>query len=207
MSVFKKSNLHIGIVAILTLSILFFAKEPNVYVVIIGACLAAIGEWFRLWGAGHLTKNVALTTSGPYAYIKHPLYVGTFLIMLGFLLAATIRSNGMPVFDQPNVYIAIIAFLCFVFYYFPYKRENEAKRLINMIGKPAEKWVKAVPEFLPYKGRYKDAENKRWSISQAYHNSECFVPLVIAAAFAIIVRDWWLEHIWSNPPDWLMGIF
>lgn len=54
-----------------------------------GTALAAAGQALRVWAAGHLVKGGAdLTRSGPYAWIRNPLYLGSFLMGLGFALAA-----------------------------------------------------------------------------------------------------------------------
>ena len=53
------------------------------------------GALLRGWGAGHLVKNDALTTTGPYAYLRHPLYLGTILIGTGFAIAVRKKSRGV----------------------------------------------------------------------------------------------------------------
>ena len=55
----------------------------------IGAIIAGI--LIRLWSNGYAIKNDKLTTSGPYAYVRNPLYLGTFLIAIGFVIA--LKSN------------------------------------------------------------------------------------------------------------------
>jgi protein-S-isoprenylcysteine O-methyltransferase Ste14 len=42
------------------------------------------GLAIRLWARGHLDRRNRLTTTGPYALARHPLYVGSFLIGIGF---------------------------------------------------------------------------------------------------------------------------
>ncbi|MDZ7630439.1 MAG: methyltransferase [Gemmatimonadaceae bacterium] len=42
----------------------------------------------RAWSTGHIVKNQVLTTTGPYAHTRNPLYLGSFLMALGFALAA-----------------------------------------------------------------------------------------------------------------------
>jgi protein-S-isoprenylcysteine O-methyltransferase Ste14 len=54
-----------------------------------GAIIAAFGELLRLWAAGHLEKSREVTTSGPYRYLRHPLYMGSTLIGIGLAIAAT----------------------------------------------------------------------------------------------------------------------
>ena len=196
---------------------LVFAREPHVYALTVGFIIAAAGEVLRLWATGHLTKNVELTTSGPYAHIRHPMYVGTFLIMAGFLIAATIPSDWSVSFLRPNLYILLVSFLVFVFYYFPYKDAREADRLIRRFGEPAKHWIENVPRFLP---RFKPfvrlpnsstldsplKADRKWSIKQLVENSEEGVPLVILIGFALIARSWWIGGIiGENAPAWILG--
>ena len=51
---------------------------------VLGGLLVLSGLALRSWSAGILRKNAELTTSGPYGLIRNPLYVGSFLMMLGF---------------------------------------------------------------------------------------------------------------------------
>ena len=53
-----------------------------------GLVAAFVGEGIRIWAAGHLQKGREVTTSGPYRWTRHPLYVGSSLIAIGVLLAA-----------------------------------------------------------------------------------------------------------------------
>lgn len=55
----------------------------------IGCSVAAVGEAVRIWAAGHLEKDREVTSSGPYRFVAHPLYVGSTLIGLGFAIAAS----------------------------------------------------------------------------------------------------------------------
>ena len=54
----------------------------------VGLALALVGEGLRVWAAGHLEKNREVTTSGPYRYMRHPLYNGSSLIALGVMIAS-----------------------------------------------------------------------------------------------------------------------
>ena len=53
-----------------------------------GVLVALIGEAIRIWAAGHLEKGSEVTASGPYRWMRHPLYVGSSFIGIGVLLAA-----------------------------------------------------------------------------------------------------------------------
>jgi protein-S-isoprenylcysteine O-methyltransferase Ste14 len=53
-----------------------------------GLLVAAVGECLRIWAAGHLEKGREVTRSGPYRFIRHPLYAGSMLIAIGVAIAA-----------------------------------------------------------------------------------------------------------------------
>jgi protein-S-isoprenylcysteine O-methyltransferase Ste14 len=53
-----------------------------------GAAIAIAGEALRVWAAGHLEKGREVTSSGPYRWTRHPLYVGSTLIGIGLAVAS-----------------------------------------------------------------------------------------------------------------------
>ncbi|MGH9331598.1 MAG: methyltransferase family protein, partial [Vicinamibacterales bacterium] len=53
-----------------------------------GAAIAITGETLRLWAAGHLEKGREVTSSGPYRFIRHPLYAGSTLMGIGLAVAS-----------------------------------------------------------------------------------------------------------------------
>ena len=53
----------------------------------LGLAVAAVGEGIRVWAAGHLEKSREVTTSGPYRWMRHPLYVGSSILALGIVIA------------------------------------------------------------------------------------------------------------------------
>jgi protein-S-isoprenylcysteine O-methyltransferase Ste14 len=54
-----------------------------------GAIVAAAGEAIRIWAAGHLEKGREVTSSGPYRFTRHPLYLGSSIIGAGLAIAAS----------------------------------------------------------------------------------------------------------------------
>jgi protein-S-isoprenylcysteine O-methyltransferase Ste14 len=54
----------------------------------VGAAISLVGVLIRAWATGHIVKNQKLTTTGPYAHTRNPLYFGSFLLALGFAVAA-----------------------------------------------------------------------------------------------------------------------
>jgi hypothetical protein len=53
-----------------------------------GSVVALAGEALRVWAAGHLHKSREVTTSGPYRWFAHPLYVGSTIMGAGLAIAA-----------------------------------------------------------------------------------------------------------------------
>ncbi|MBI2891565.1 MAG: adenylyltransferase/cytidyltransferase family protein [Nitrospirae bacterium] len=54
---------------------------------LMGAVVAGSGLALRAWAAGYIEKTVRVVSAGPYRFLAHPLYVGNFLIGLGFAIA------------------------------------------------------------------------------------------------------------------------
>ena len=53
-----------------------------------GSGVSVAGLLLRAWAAGHLAKNQRLATSGPYAFTRNPLYIGTLLVAAGLAIAS-----------------------------------------------------------------------------------------------------------------------
>ena len=53
-----------------------------------GLLIAVAGECLRLWAAGHLEKGREVTRSGPYRFLRHPLYAGSIVIAMGVVVAS-----------------------------------------------------------------------------------------------------------------------
>ena len=69
-------------------AIALYLATPTATTLTIGALVSLTGELLRLWAAGHLEKSKEVTRSGPYQYTRHPLYLGSSLIGIGFAIAA-----------------------------------------------------------------------------------------------------------------------
>jgi len=62
--------------------------RPTAASVAVGSLVAAAGEGLRLWASGHLEKSREVTTSGPYRFVGHPLYLGTSIMGIGLAIAS-----------------------------------------------------------------------------------------------------------------------
>jgi protein-S-isoprenylcysteine O-methyltransferase Ste14 len=70
-----------GVVAI-------WLAHPTPVTLAAGATVAIAGEAIRLWAAGHLEKGREVTSSGPYAFTRHPLYLGSAVMGIGLACAS-----------------------------------------------------------------------------------------------------------------------
>jgi protein-S-isoprenylcysteine O-methyltransferase Ste14 len=66
----------------------FWLAHPSWRSLMLGAIVVAPGLLIRALASGHVRKDESLATSGPYAYTRHPLYLGSLLMGLGFAVAA-----------------------------------------------------------------------------------------------------------------------
>src|SRR5258708_28906563 len=69
-------------------ALFFLLAQSRPATLIVGGLVALPGLALRAWATGHLRKNDALATTGPYAYTRNPLYLGSLIIGLGFTIAA-----------------------------------------------------------------------------------------------------------------------
>lgn len=72
---------------VLVLAFAWFAR-PTLRSIAAGLPVSLLGLALRAWAAGHLEKDRDLTQSGPYAYVRNPLYIGTLLVAAGLVIAA-----------------------------------------------------------------------------------------------------------------------
>ncbi|MEP6706203.1 MAG: methyltransferase [Pyrinomonadaceae bacterium] len=114
---------------------LVFAR-PSPFTLFIGGVIAVLGLLVRAWATGHIRKNDALATTGPYAYVRNPLYLGSFLIGLGFTVAAARPALG------------ILFAVLFLSIYLPVMRV-EGATLVEIFGDSYLEYARQVPLFLP----------------------------------------------------------
>lgn len=79
-------RLRLKTVWLIVLPFMWFAV-PTPRLIGIGVCLAVIGLWIRGWSAGTIHKDQEVTTTGPYAFTRNPLYLGSAFIGFGVSLA------------------------------------------------------------------------------------------------------------------------
>jgi protein-S-isoprenylcysteine O-methyltransferase Ste14 len=147
--------------------------RPTSLTLTAGGAVALLGLALRAWAAGHIRKNSELATSGPYAYTRNPLYLGSFLLGLGFTIAA-----GRPILGL--LFVAIILGI-----YLPVMRV-EAATLSRLFGEDYTRYEQAVPLFFPRLLPYRDAKTGRAKFDAGlylrYREYQAAIGLVIAWA-------------------------
>jgi protein-S-isoprenylcysteine O-methyltransferase Ste14 len=110
-----------------------------------GFAAAAVGVLVRALASGHIRKNAALATTGPYAFTRNPLYLGSIIIAVGFIVAAR------------NFWIGVAALAMFAFIYLPVIMAEEKYLRSTFPG--YDRYASEVPRFLPRLTPYRaDAE-------------------------------------------------
>jgi protein-S-isoprenylcysteine O-methyltransferase Ste14 len=130
-----------------------------------GLPVAIAGLALRAWASGHLEKNRELSTSGPYAYVRNPLYIGTLAVAAGFVIA----SRQWP--------LGVLFAAVFLLVYLPVV-ELEEQHLRTLFPAYAD-YERRVPKLLPRLAPAGERKPFRWAI---YRKNEEYQA---AAGFAL----------------------
>ncbi|HNW45272.1 MAG TPA: isoprenylcysteine carboxylmethyltransferase family protein [Elusimicrobiales bacterium] len=131
---------------IVTLLLLIAARPVSWTLFLAGLVLMALGQGVRLAASAAIVKSQTLTTSGPYASVRNPLYLGTMLMTAG--LMTMLSSPSRPLLTAGVWLLAIAAFGWI--YYVTIKKEEEF--LLGVYGDAFRSYVAAVPCLLPLRG-------------------------------------------------------
>jgi len=117
------------------LAYLYFC-QPNWTAFAVGMLPALLGYGIRIWASGRLYKWKGLAVAGPYAWTRNPLYLGSFVLGLGFMLAS----------GQLSLLIAFLGL--YVLIYVPVMRREE-QELISAYTDDYSAYRRRVPLFFP----------------------------------------------------------
>lgn len=151
----------------------FWLARPTAFSIAAGACITALGLALRALASGHVQKNEQLTTSGPYAHLRNPLYLGSLIIAAGFALAGR------------NWWIVAGIALIFATVYVPVIRSEEA--FLRARFPEFEEYARHVPRLLPRFTAFGSAHGSfSWQLYRQHreYNSSLGAALMIAALVA-----------------------
>ncbi|MCZ6677938.1 MAG: isoprenylcysteine carboxylmethyltransferase family protein [Candidatus Poribacteria bacterium] len=167
----------------LILALIYFS-HPTSISVLVGAILLLLGEWLRLWAVGYAggatrsrTLGAArdLVTTGPYAYMRNPLYFGNLILSLGVCVIA-------------NVYWMIIVLIAGYFVqYLPIITSEEAY-LRQACGSAYQAYYTAVPRFVPRFRSYANPSTHEFSRSRAFKSEKRTLTAIVCVLALIVGR-------------------
>jgi len=131
----------------------------------LGLLIMASGEALRIWASGHIDKGREITTSGPYRYTRHPLYLGSAVLGLGFAVA----SRSWVVAALVIVYLGLTLFAAI--------RTEEATLDERFAG-----------AYSRYRGSRLPPSGRRFSLARVWENREhrAVIGFVIAGLLLLV---------------------
>ena len=126
-------------IGIILVSVFCFETSPDSiipYASNFAISLIVLGLSTRMYASGFVLKNKELSTTGPYAFMRHPLYTGNIMILIGLCLI-----NGF-------IWSFITAFI-FLWFYYPTAIEYEDRKLKSLFPDTWEEWASMTPALIP----------------------------------------------------------
>ena len=154
----------IGISFVILISVV---GEPKKLLFFTGLAFVFLGIAVRLWSSGHIKKNKALATDGPYTFVRHPIYVGNITLGFGFALASSLWWS-----------LPLLILILLIFY--PQAIHQEDENLHRIFKKDWEQWHKRTRALIPSLSHYRDAQGGKWSLMQSLRqNGEPIIALFL----------------------------
>jgi protein-S-isoprenylcysteine O-methyltransferase Ste14 len=168
---FKKIRLLLAWGAI---PILILSSRMNDWTFRWGIVILVAGELVRLWALGYMErKGKQLAMSGPYAFVRNPLYIGNFILGLGVA------------FIVANWFVFFIFILVFWIAYAATIRDEE-RHLREKFGKSFEDYCRNVPAFIPRLTPYRSTERDSFLWSRIIKHHEYITVLGITLMVLLI---------------------
>jgi protein-S-isoprenylcysteine O-methyltransferase Ste14 len=144
------------------------------YKVLLGLVLVLGGLALRSWAAGTLHKRTELTMSGPYELVRHPLYIGSFMMMIGFC---------QLIDDKESIWFVLGPMLALYVYHAIREERGLAAKFPDQWTEFSQKVPRFVPRHLPTQ------LFATWNLKQWIKNRE--YQAVSAVFFGLIALQIW----------------
>ena len=156
----------------------FWFAQPQMKWLLSGAGIAILGLLLRGYAAGHLRKHKQLATSGPYAFTRNPLYLGSVLLATGFSVASHSWKSSLLL----AAYLAI---------FYPVVIRREQAELKTLYGAAFEEYASQVPKFWPrLSPAMASTERFSWPLYRQNREYEAAIGLAVAMAILWILMLW-----------------
>jgi protein-S-isoprenylcysteine O-methyltransferase Ste14 len=150
------------------------SAQPTVPLLITGSIVALMGLGIRAYAAGHVQKDKRLAVSGPYAYTRNPLYLGSLLIGVGLVLAGAQWALG------------VVFVIFFLVVYGPVMRREE-RNLRQRFGQTFDEYAAAVPLFFPVRKPAKRSQEKfEWKRYRRNREYEAALGYLVGVIFLVV---------------------
>ena len=149
--------------------------RPSTRFMMVGLPLSVLGLMLRGWAAGHLAKDRELATSGPYSYLRNPLYAGTLIIACGTVIAAQ------------NPTLAVLFAIVFLLVYLP-AVELEEQHLREIFPLYAS-YARQVNRFLPLSRNRHRTVSFSWPLYRRNEEYKAALGWLTAVAW-LVWRCW-----------------
>jgi len=157
------------VIGLLLVAVCAQFTSPGSKLVFVGLVIAILGQVFRIYAAGFIHKNRQLACNGPYALVRHPLYLGNVLILTGFALASA------------NVYVWIGVALFFLVWY-PSAIAYEDSKLERIFEDEWRDWSKHIHALIPGRFKWGDLKTQEWDTYQSLiRNGELPITLFLGS--------------------------
>jgi len=144
---------------------------PTARSLAVGFPVSILGLALRAWAAGHLEKNTTLTESGPYAWVRNPLYLGTLLATLGLVLASRRWE------------LAGLSSLVFFLIYLPVVELEEQH--LNQLFPEFSSYARRVPKLVPRRPSKQTAKTFRWSVYRRNEEYQASLGFLVGAGVLV----------------------
>lgn len=161
------------LLAVVLIVLYTLLAEPVPALAFLGLGLALAGALVRLYASGFIVKNQELATDGPYRFMRHPLYTGNILLVVGFALASA-RWWALPLAGV------------FFWFYYPTAIEYEDRKLHRIFGTAWENWAASTPALVPrLDAAAAGPSDRRWSLATSLQrNGELVLVTFMAVCMA-----------------------
>ncbi len=148
-----------------------YLSHPLPLSLAIGLPVSVLGLLLRGWATGHLAKDQHLATSGPYAFIRNPLYAGTLIVAAGIVIASR------------DIWLAVIFAAIFLLVYLPTIELEEQHLRGKFLSYPD--YAQRVPRLIPLRRWPGERGWFSWALYRRNQEYKALIGFAVAVAWLI----------------------